>query len=89
MCLIRIGTATLHITYGGSFWLMLAIGLLCFVAGIAIVAMHHLSLDLLKAFFDLREDKAEEYQEMPEVFVNPHFVSRGLSPSQPSEINSV
>lgn len=51
--------------------------------------MHHLNLDLLKAFFDLREDKAEEYQETPEVFINPHFVNKGLSPSQPSEINSI
>ncbi|KFO57262.1 Dual oxidase maturation factor 2, partial [Corvus brachyrhynchos] len=78
MCLIQIGTGTLHVVYGGSFWLVLAIGLLCFVAGITIVAMHHLNLDQLKAFFDLREDKAEEYQEMPEVFINPHFVGKGL-----------
>ncbi|NXQ68148.1 DOXA2 factor, partial [Quiscalus mexicanus] len=78
MCLIQIGTSTLHVAYGGSFWLMLAIGLLCFVAGITIVAMHHLNLDLLKTFFDLREDKAEEDQEMPEVFINPHFVSKSL-----------
>lgn len=26
MCLIQIGTGTLHVAYGGSFWLMLAIG---------------------------------------------------------------
>lgn len=64
-------------------------GLLCFVVGVTIVAMHHLSLDLLKTFFDFREDKAEEYQEMPEVFINSHFVSKGLSPSQPSETNSI
>lgn len=63
-------------------------GLLCFVAGITIAAMHHLNSDLLKAFFDLREDKEEEFQEMPEVFVNPHFVNKRLSP-QPSEINSI
>ncbi|NXS27213.1 DOXA1 factor, partial [Pomatostomus ruficeps] len=78
MCLIQIGTRTLHVAYGGSFWLILAIGLLCFVAGIAIVAVHHLNLDLLKAFFNLREDKEEEYQEMPKVFVNPYFVTKGL-----------
>ncbi|NWZ43371.1 DOXA2 factor, partial [Brachypodius atriceps] len=78
MCVIQIGTRTLHVAYGGSFWLMLAIGLLCLVVGITIVAMHHLSLDLLKTFFDLREDKAEEYQEMPEVFINPHFMNKGL-----------
>ncbi|KAI1234953.1 Dual oxidase maturation factor 2, partial [Lamprotornis superbus] len=77
MCLIQIGTRTLHVAYGGSFWLMLAIGLLCFVVGITIVAMHHLNLDLLKTFFDLHEDKEEEYQEMPEVFINPHFMNKG------------
>ncbi|NXM65710.1 DOXA2 factor, partial [Serilophus lunatus] len=78
MCLIRIGSATLHVAYGGSFWLTLVIGLLCFVAGITVVALHHLNLDLLKTFFDLREDKAEEYQEMAEVYVSSHFVDKGL-----------
>ncbi|NXC82929.1 DOXA2 factor, partial [Cercotrichas coryphoeus] len=78
MCPIQIGTRALQVAYGGSFWLVLAIGLLCFVAGITIVAMHHLSLGLLKTFFDLREDKAEECQEMPGVFINPHFISKGL-----------
>ncbi|NXR58433.1 DOXA2 factor, partial [Rhadina sibilatrix] len=78
VCPIQIGTRTLHVAYGGSFWLMLAIGLLCCVAGITVVAMHHLSLDLLKTFFDLREDKAEEYQEMPEVFINPHSMNKSL-----------
>ncbi|NXC31566.1 DOXA2 factor, partial [Campylorhamphus procurvoides] len=78
MCLIQIGSATLHVAYGGSFWLTLVIGLLCFVAGITVVALHYLNLDLLKTFFDLREDKAEEYQEMAEVFVNNHFVNKGL-----------
>ncbi|CAN8187859.1 unnamed protein product [Coccothraustes coccothraustes] len=89
VCLIQIGTSTLHVAYGGSFWLILAIGLLCFLAGITIVAMHHLSLDLLKTFFGLHEDKAEEHQEMLEVFSNPHFVSKSLPPSEPSEINSI
>ncbi|NXK97094.1 DOXA2 factor, partial [Formicarius rufipectus] len=78
MCLIQIGTATLHVAYGASFWLTLVIGLLCFVAGITVVVLHHRNLDLLKTFFDLREDKEEEYQEMSEVFVNYHFVNKGL-----------
>ncbi|NWT05506.1 DOXA2 factor, partial [Mionectes macconnelli] len=78
MCLIQIGTATLHVAYGGSFWLTLVIGLLCFVAGITVVALHHLNLDLLKTFFDLREDKAEEYQEMAEVHVNSYAVNKAL-----------
>ncbi|XP_054128914.1 dual oxidase maturation factor 2 [Melozone crissalis] len=89
MCPIQIGSSTLHVAYGGSFWLMLAVGLLCLVAGTTVVAMHHLNLDLLKTFFDLREDKAEEHQELPEVFINPHFVSKSQSPSEPTEINSV
>ncbi|KAF2980444.1 hypothetical protein EK904_011248 [Melospiza melodia maxima] len=85
MCPIQIGSSTLHVAYGGSFWLMLAVGLLCLVAGTTVVAMHHLNLDLLKTFFDLREDKAEE---LPEVFMNPHFVSKSQLP-EPTEINSV
>uniref|UniRef100_A0A8B9MQA9 Dual oxidase maturation factor 2 n=1 Tax=Accipiter nisus TaxID=211598 RepID=A0A8B9MQA9_9AVES len=87
MCLIQFGTATLHIGYGGSFWLTLAIGLLCFVSGITVVTLHYFNLDLLKTFFDLHEDNVEEYQVMPEVFVNPHFVNKGLSSSQPSKLN--
>ncbi|KFV51338.1 Dual oxidase maturation factor 2, partial [Gavia stellata] len=78
VCPIQFGTRILHTGYGGSFWLTLAIGLLCFVAGITVVALHYFNLDLLKTFFDLREDKAEEYQEMTEVYVNPHFVNKGL-----------
>ncbi|KFQ48431.1 Dual oxidase maturation factor 2, partial [Nestor notabilis] len=78
MCLIQFGTATLHTGYGGSFWLTLATGLLCFVAGISVVTLHYCNLDLLKTLFDLREDKAEECQEMAEAHVNPHFVNRRL-----------
>ncbi|NXJ81997.1 DOXA2 factor, partial [Trogon melanurus] len=76
MCLIQFGTATLRTDYGGSFWLTLVIGLLCFSAGIAVVALHYFSSDLLKTVFDLREDTVEEYQEMTEVHVNPHFVNK-------------
>lgn len=87
MCPIQFGTTILRIGYGGSFWLTLAIGLLCFVAGITVVALHYFNLDLLKTFFDLREGEAEEYQEMTEVYVNPHFVNKALSPFQPSKLN--
>uniref|UniRef100_A0A8B9FWN5 Dual oxidase maturation factor 2 n=1 Tax=Amazona collaria TaxID=241587 RepID=A0A8B9FWN5_9PSIT len=87
MCLIQFGTVTLHTGYGGSFWLTLAIGLLCFVAGISVVTLHYCNLDLLKTFFDLREDEAEEFQEMTEAYTNLHFVNRGLSPSQPPRLN--
>ncbi|NWX09279.1 DOXA2 factor, partial [Caloenas nicobarica] len=78
MCPIHFGTAVLHTGYGGSFWLTLAIGLLCLVAGIAVVALHYFNLDLLKAFFDLHKDKAEEYQEMTQVCVNSHFAKKEL-----------
>ncbi|KAM6119235.1 dual oxidase maturation factor 2 [Pterocles gutturalis] len=85
LCPIQFGTTTLRTGYGGSFWLTLAIGLLCFVAGITVVSLHYFNLDLLKTFFDLREDKAEECQEITEVYVNPHFLKNGLS--QPSKLN--
>ncbi|NXX19580.1 DOXA2 factor, partial [Podargus strigoides] len=78
VCPIQFGTTILRKGYGGSFWLTLATGLLCFVAGITVVTLHHFNLDLLKAFFDLREDKAEELQEMTEVYINPHFVNKEL-----------
>ncbi|XP_065703797.1 dual oxidase maturation factor 2 [Patagioenas fasciata] len=89
MCPIHFGTAVLHTGYGGSFWLTLAIGLLCLVAGIAVVALHYFSLDLLKTFFDLREDKAEEHQEMTQVYINSHCANKGPCPSQPSKLNSI
>ncbi|KFQ51539.1 Dual oxidase maturation factor 2, partial [Pelecanus crispus] len=78
VCPIQFGTTILHTGYGGSFWLTLVIGSLCFVAGITVVALHYFNLDLLKIFFDLHEDKAEEYQEMTEVYVSSHFVNKGL-----------
>ncbi|NXS63234.1 DOXA2 factor, partial [Brachypteracias leptosomus] len=78
MCPIQFGSVALHMGYGGSFWITLVVGLLCFVAGITIVTLHYFSLDLLKAFFDLREDKAEEHQEMTDVYINPHLVNQGL-----------
>ncbi|KFO87874.1 Dual oxidase maturation factor 2, partial [Buceros rhinoceros silvestris] len=78
MCPIQFGTTALLIGYGGSFWLTLAIGLLCSVEGITVVTLHYFDLDLLKTFFDLHEDKADECQEMTEVYINPHFVNDGL-----------
>ncbi|XP_051484726.1 dual oxidase maturation factor 2 [Apus apus] len=87
VCPIHFGTAVLRTGYGGSFWLTLAIGLLCFVAGITVVILHYFNLNLLKIFFDLPEDKAEEYQEMTELYINPHFVNQGLPPSQSPKLN--
>ncbi|EOB03055.1 Dual oxidase maturation factor 2, partial [Anas platyrhynchos] len=75
ICPIQFGTASLLIDYGGSFWLTLVIGLLCFVAGIAIVVLHYFNPDLLKTFFDLHEVRTEDCQEMTEVYINPQFMS--------------
>ncbi|XP_035191641.1 dual oxidase maturation factor 2 [Oxyura jamaicensis] len=87
MCPIQFGTASLLTVYGGSFWLTLVIGLLCFVAGITIVALHYFNSDLLKTFFDLHEVRAEDCQEMTEVYINPQFISNAQSPPQPSRIS--
>ncbi|XP_009565547.1 dual oxidase maturation factor 2 isoform X1 [Cuculus canorus] len=87
VCPIQFGTTILHTNYGGSFWLTLAIGLLCFTAGIAVVALHYFNLELLKTFFDLHDNKVEEHQEMTEVYVNPHVMNKGLSAPLPSKLN--
>ncbi|NWS75096.1 DOXA2 factor, partial [Crotophaga sulcirostris] len=78
VCPIQFGTTILRTDYGGSFWLTLVIGLLCIVAGITVVALHFFNLDLLKTFFDLHDNKAEEHQEMTEVYVNPQIVNKEL-----------
>ncbi|XP_069723310.1 dual oxidase maturation factor 2 isoform X1 [Phaenicophaeus curvirostris] len=87
VCPIQFGSTTLHTNYGGSFWLTLAIGLLCFMAGITVVALHYFNLDLLKTFFDLHDDKADEQQEMTEVYVNPHVMNKEPSAPRPSKLN--
>jgi len=61
-------------------------GLLCFVAGITVVALHYFNPELLKTFFDLHENKAEDYREMTEVYVNLQFMNSTLSPPQPSKL---
>ncbi|NXN97731.1 DOXA2 factor, partial [Rhinopomastus cyanomelas] len=78
MCPIQFGAAALLMDYGGSFWLTLAVGLLCSVAGLTIVALQYFNVDLLKIFFDLHEDKVDECQEIAQVYINPHFISKGL-----------
>ncbi|KAM9181604.1 dual oxidase maturation factor 2 [Mergus octosetaceus] len=88
ICPIQFGTASLLIDYGGSFWLTLVIGLLCFVAGITIVVLHYFNPDLLKTFFDLHEVRIEDCQEMTEVYINPQLMSNTQSPPQPSRISS-
>ncbi|NXJ11641.1 DOXA1 factor, partial [Odontophorus gujanensis] len=75
VCPIQFGATSLHIDYGGSFWLTLAVGLLCFVVGIIITALHYFNSDLLKTFFDLHENKTEDCQEMTEVYVNLQFMN--------------
>uniref|UniRef100_A0A8C3JXB9 Dual oxidase maturation factor 2 n=1 Tax=Calidris pygmaea TaxID=425635 RepID=A0A8C3JXB9_9CHAR len=74
-------------TVRNSSMLHYLLGLLCFVAGITVVVLHYFNLDLLKTFFDLRDDKAEECQEMTEVYVNTHCVNKGLCLSEPPKLN--
>ncbi|NWI18870.1 DOXA2 factor, partial [Crypturellus soui] len=78
MCAIKFGPASLHVGYGGSFWLTLVVGLLCFMIGVTVVTLHFFSLDLLKTFFDLHVDEAEECQEMTEVYINHRFMNSPL-----------
>ncbi|XP_068000300.1 dual oxidase maturation factor 2 [Melanerpes formicivorus] len=65
-CPIRLGPAALHTAYGGSFWLTLAVGLLCLLAGVAVVLLHRFEPDLLKTFFDVRGEPAAECREVIE-----------------------
>ncbi|KAM8804600.1 dual oxidase maturation factor 2 [Eudromia elegans] len=87
MCPIKFGPASLHTGYGGSFWLTLVIGLLCFMIGVTVVTLHFFSLDLLKTFFDLHVDEAEECEDMTEVYVNRRVVNNTPSPPQPSTLS--
>lgn len=56
------------------------------MAGITVVALHYFNSDLLKTFFDLHVDKAEDDREMTEVYVNLRFMNSTLSPPQPSKL---
>ncbi|XP_054244079.1 dual oxidase maturation factor 2 [Indicator indicator] len=84
-CPIHFGPAALCTAYGGSFWLTLAVGLLCLAAGVAVVLLHRFKSDLLKTFFALREDRAEECRKVTAVRGSPHLLGKGLAPLQPSQ----
>uniref|UniRef100_A0A8D0HTR2 Dual oxidase maturation factor 2 n=1 Tax=Sphenodon punctatus TaxID=8508 RepID=A0A8D0HTR2_SPHPU len=64
MCTINFGPASLKITYGASFWLTLATGLLCLLVGTVVIVLHYLSPSQLKAFFDLSEEETESLDDM-------------------------
>ncbi|XP_030433706.1 dual oxidase maturation factor 2 [Gopherus evgoodei] len=80
MCAIQFGPASLQIVYGASFWLTLATGLLCFLIGVVVVALHYLRPKALKAFFDLSEDKEEGDAMLGEAYGNPHFQANRKNP---------
>ncbi|XP_019389491.1 PREDICTED: dual oxidase maturation factor 1-like [Crocodylus porosus] len=63
MCNIRFGSASLQIGYGGSFWLTLATGLLCFLLGLAVILMNWMQPKKLKLVFNVSEGEGEEEEE--------------------------
>ncbi|KAM8972238.1 dual oxidase maturation factor 2 [Pelodytes ibericus] len=66
-CNIQFGTESLKTGFGGSFWLTLATGLLCFVIGITFIVMNYCVPVKLKMFFDV----IEEDEEGPsEIYIN-------------------
>ncbi|KAM3827905.1 dual oxidase maturation factor 2 [Vipera latastei] len=82
-CAIQFGLASLKLAYGASFWLTLATGLFCFLAGIVVIALHFIKPDLLKAFFDLAEDEEDDEGILGEVYINPYFHQAQTLSSQP------
>ncbi|XP_044130160.1 dual oxidase maturation factor 2 [Bufo gargarizans] len=55
-CNIQFGSETLKTTFGGSFWLSLAVGLLCFAIGITLIVLNWCVPEKLKLFFNAIED---------------------------------
>ncbi|XP_063301789.1 dual oxidase maturation factor 2 [Pelobates fuscus] len=68
-CDIKFGAESLTTYYGGSFWLTLATGLLCFVIGFTLIAMNVFIPEKLKIFFDSSEGEEEDY-DSAEIYIN-------------------
>ncbi|XP_077120058.1 dual oxidase maturation factor 2 [Ranitomeya variabilis] len=64
-CNINFGSESLKTTFGGSFWLTLATGLLCFIIGITLIVLHWCVPEKLKLFFDAIEEDEEELTSRP------------------------
>ncbi|KAM4748978.1 dual oxidase maturation factor 1-like [Rhinophrynus dorsalis] len=73
LCNIQFGTDTLKTNFGGSFWLSLATGLLCFLVGIMLIALDACFPDKLKVFFNTIEEDEEERE--TELYINQHYSS--------------
>ncbi|XP_043926211.1 dual oxidase maturation factor 1-like [Protopterus annectens] len=74
MCEIHFADAILETRFGGSFWLTLATGILCFIIAFTVIAMHIFCPDKLKLVFLLDEDDADEDDEVVPAYKNPAFV---------------
>ncbi|XP_073508993.1 dual oxidase maturation factor 2 [Phyllobates terribilis] len=59
-CNIHFGSEPLKTTFGGSFWLTLATGLLCFIIGITLIVLNWCVPEKLKLFFNAIEEDEEE-----------------------------
>ncbi|KAM3926834.1 dual oxidase maturation factor 2 [Leptodactylus fuscus] len=59
-CNIQFGSEPLKTTFGGSFWLSLATGLLCLVIGIALIVLNWCIPEKLKLFFNSVEEDEED-----------------------------
>uniref|UniRef100_H3ABE7 Dual oxidase 2 n=2 Tax=Latimeria chalumnae TaxID=7897 RepID=H3ABE7_LATCH len=60
LCSIYVGSAALSTQFGPSFWLTLAIGLLCILIGLIVILMDQLIPEKLKMFFMLNEDDGDD-----------------------------
>uniref|UniRef100_A0A8C5LZU7 Dual oxidase maturation factor 1 n=1 Tax=Leptobrachium leishanense TaxID=445787 RepID=A0A8C5LZU7_9ANUR len=64
LCNIMFGSDSMTTHYGGSFWLTLATGLLCFVIGVVLIILNYCAPDKLKIFFNSEgeEEDSEIYE---------------------------
>ncbi|KAG9489486.1 hypothetical protein GDO78_005455 [Eleutherodactylus coqui] len=64
-CNIQFGSDSLKTAFGGSFWLSLATGLLCFLIGITLIVLNWCVPGKLKLFFNAIEENEEESPSRP------------------------
>ncbi|KAM5171899.1 dual oxidase maturation factor 2 [Mantella aurantiaca] len=63
-CNIQFGSESLKTYYGGSFWLTLATGLLCFIIGITVIILDWCVPQKLKSFFNTIEEGDDESEQL-------------------------
>ncbi|XP_073442970.1 dual oxidase maturation factor 2 [Dendrobates tinctorius] len=64
-CNINFGSESLKTAFGGSFWLTLATGLLCFIIGTTLIVLNWCVPEKLKLFFNAIEEDEEELTSKP------------------------